>query len=731
MARFTPLRLLGVLCVGVIGPLAGTAVVLATPASATLVPTTLLASGVNSDGQLGVGEITGPQTCSPTACATSPVSVDLPAGVKAGAVITGSDVAYTVGSDGNLYAWGDNTVGQLGIGTSTGPQTCGTDEDYCSPTPVTVDLPSAALPPSQVVTSGSETLAIGANHVLYGWGNDTFGILGNGATAWPDLCETNVQCAVTPVPVALPGGATPEEIAIGSRTGFAVGSDGHLYAWGFGEYGELGSGYYSDDEPSPPAAVDLPVGATPTNVFAGDYSVFADTSDGSYSWGYNYYGQLGHGENLSTDGAPGDNTNTFIDVPWTVDLPAGVQLSSVQSTDFYTTYAIGTDSNLYVWGNNESDFGNGSTATASTSPIVLTLPDDAFPVAIAAYLAIGWAVPSVYVVGSDETLYVWGQSADGEFGNGGAASQYIATPTAVPGLTNVENVAAGASFSLIEATIPPLFSLAGDGIKGAEDVPATLKVATITPNAGSPTTFTAIIDWGDGTPNSTGTVVASGSGFLVEGSHAYASTGSFTITTTVTGTSGPSQSVKSHDVVSTPLPPTTTAAAPHAIGQGAVESLALTGTQFTTNNSATVSFSSTGVTVNSVTFDSPTKLSVKVTVAKTAAPGARNVTVTTPGGAGTCTGCLTVDVGPAVTSITGSLTPGVASAVTVKGSGFVSGLTAKTDIAGATVGSPSGLTATSFGLSITVPSGTATGKYKLIVTNPDKGTTSVMKLSVR
>ena len=59
-------------------------------------------------------------------------------------------------------------------------------------------------------------------------------------------------------------------------------------------------------------------------------------------------------------------------------------------------------------------------------------------------------------------------------------------------------------------------------------------------NTGAPVTdFTAVIDWGDGTANSVGTVVSTGGGgFSVEGTHAYANPGVFATTTTVTDVGG-------------------------------------------------------------------------------------------------------------------------------------------------------------------------------------------------
>ncbi len=86
--------------------------------------------GDNAEGDLGDGT----QTYSST-----PVRVDLPAGVTAKAVAGGSDNGYAIGSDGNVYAWGWNGQGELGDGTTTGPNLCGSSgTDNCSWSPVRV-----------------------------------------------------------------------------------------------------------------------------------------------------------------------------------------------------------------------------------------------------------------------------------------------------------------------------------------------------------------------------------------------------------------------------------------------------------------------------------------------------------------------------------------------------------------------------------------------------------------
>ena len=99
---------------------------------------------------------------------------------------------------------------------------------------------------------------IGSDGKLYAWGLGFLGQLGNGTTTFQQT---------TPVAVSLPTGVTAAAIAGGWSTGYAIGSDGKLYAWGEGAFGELGNG--TADGQTTPVAVSLPSGVTPTAIAAG------------------------------------------------------------------------------------------------------------------------------------------------------------------------------------------------------------------------------------------------------------------------------------------------------------------------------------------------------------------------------------------------------------------------------------------------------------------------------
>jgi alpha-tubulin suppressor-like RCC1 family protein len=98
--------------------------------------------GYNADGELGDGTSTGPQVCTVLGnsypCSMTPVPVLGLNGAES--ISQGGANGCASLSGGVVECWGDNEVGELGIGTNTGPQTCGVaqEADPCSTTPVSV-----------------------------------------------------------------------------------------------------------------------------------------------------------------------------------------------------------------------------------------------------------------------------------------------------------------------------------------------------------------------------------------------------------------------------------------------------------------------------------------------------------------------------------------------------------------------------------------------------------------
>jgi len=148
-------------------------------------------------------------------------------------------------------------------------------------------------------------------------------------------------------------------IAAGGGFSYAVDRDGHVWAWGANENGQLGNGTttlnFTPGKVQQKVATGLADLAGIVQVAAGiQHGLARDGVGNVWAWGYNFFGQLGLGSN---------NTS---------DSPVAVQvlLNGKQLTDATDIRAFGSSSMAkvgnvwYVWGDNSfGQLGIGSTGT--------------------------------------------------------------------------------------------------------------------------------------------------------------------------------------------------------------------------------------------------------------------------------------------------------------------------------------------------------------------------------
>ncbi len=181
-------------------------------------------------------------------------------------VHAGTSNSYAINSNGQLYGWGDNTNGQLGLGDNL---------DRSGPTQIT----AAGVASWSQVSVGENRFALfsASNNTLWGAGFNQFGELGIGITG----NRSN--------PVQIPG--TWTNFTAYGFGGLGIKSDGSLWSWGRNLYGE--GGINNNLRRSSPTQI----GASSwSQVSAGPCHVMAIRSDNTlWGWGDNTYGQLGIG----------------------------------------------------------------------------------------------------------------------------------------------------------------------------------------------------------------------------------------------------------------------------------------------------------------------------------------------------------------------------------------------------------------------------------------------------
>ena len=170
---------------------------------------TVLAWGANTSGQLGDGTVV------PKLTATQVSGLNAGSGVVA--IAAGNVYSLALKSDGTVLAWGSNTNGQLGDGTTISRST---------PAPVSGLGPGSGIVSIAASYSGllgAHSLALRSDGAVLAWGFNSSGQLGDGTTTQKN----------TPVQVSgLGTGSGVVSICAGGSDSFARRSNGQVMAWG-------------------------------------------------------------------------------------------------------------------------------------------------------------------------------------------------------------------------------------------------------------------------------------------------------------------------------------------------------------------------------------------------------------------------------------------------------------------------------------------------------------------
>lgn len=268
--------------------------------------------GNNDSGQLGDGSTTNTSEPNVVSFPDGTVITSIASGGAGGR--NGGAHNFAVASDGTLYAWGGNTWGQLGDGTTA---------TRFSPTKIVMPDGVAI---SSVTAGQAHSAAISTTGDLYTWGANFRGEIGDGTFGGRK----------PPQRINVAGeGTVVTQASAGEASTIAVTSTGEVYSWGAGLDGRLGNG--SDADQALPGLVPIPGDQPITAVSTGQTgSSFALSAAGEvYAWGNNEHGSLG--------GYPGPSQST----PTLVDLAAGT--TTIRAGRQHAL-AVTTDGHIYTWG---------------------------------------------------------------------------------------------------------------------------------------------------------------------------------------------------------------------------------------------------------------------------------------------------------------------------------------------------------------------------------------------
>ena len=340
---------------------------------------TLWVWGSNGFGQLGTNSILPGSLCG----VSSPVQVP---GTQWTQIAAACGRSLARKSDGTLWTWGSNLIGQLGL-----------NDTVSRSSPVQIPGTQWTGIFANPLTSGSRySFATKSDGTLWAWGENYNGVLG----------INNTTCMSSPVQVP---GTQWTDVNPGPSFTLARKSDGTLWAWGLNNYTQLGNRDASCHRSSP---VQIP-GTQWCCAAAGQGAAFGINTVGSlFSWGFNTCGVSG----LGLDTGVCTSSPTLVGGCW-VDVVGGYRQSA----------GLKSDGTLWMWGVASCGSLGDNTLVSKSSPVQIPGTQ---------WTDISLGLLSNFARKSDGTLWSWGGNSSGQLGQNDRVVR--SSPVQIPGTQWVE-----------------------------------------------------------------------------------------------------------------------------------------------------------------------------------------------------------------------------------------------------------------------------------------------------
>ena len=255
---------------------------------------------------------------------------------------------------------------------------------------------------------GYFVLSLRSDGTVWGWGDSFYHELG-------DLTQ---PYSFAPVQIGgLPPGIV--QVAAGGRHSAAVAADGSVWTWGSNYFGQLG--YPTPGSTAAPRRTRYPGCPASRRSRPGRTSPSRCGPGEVWTWGRNEHGQLGDGTRINRT-TPARNLT-------------GYGITQVSAGRYFALAR--RPGSVWAWGDNSGgELGNGSTVAASATPVLVDRRTQNATQVVAGF-------EHAFAVDPDGSLWAWGFNGNGALGLGTAGQQAVRTPQKVPGLAGVTQLAAG------------------------------------------------------------------------------------------------------------------------------------------------------------------------------------------------------------------------------------------------------------------------------------------------
>ncbi|MBQ9307872.1 MAG: hypothetical protein IJ229_08105 [Clostridia bacterium] len=316
----------------------------------------------------------------------------------------GGSFCFTIDEDGVIWGWGDNTKGQLGNGTKK-------RAFYAQQAAITLD--------------GNDVVAIDC-------GNENALFLLSDGTVWTCGPNNYGQQGNSPAtgynyePVQIPGLEDIVQISSGWGHCMARKSDGTVYGWGRNTGGQVGVGTKKNVQ----APEKLPLSGIVDIECGGKYTLALDADGVLWGWGENDQGQL-----LDTGKAQAVLEPRKLDISFPVrEIACGGS----------TAYALSGEGTVWAWGRNDFWQLGIKQGNMSKVPVTIDIPEDLQIRDIYAYNT------HAALITESGDYWTWGMTRCGQLGNGKHPSKSLPTLCELEQPVTLASMGSSGSYIMLE-----------------------------------------------------------------------------------------------------------------------------------------------------------------------------------------------------------------------------------------------------------------------------------------